>query len=1044
MKISEFSVKHSLLINLISVFILIAGFYTLFISKIRKEAFPEVSFDTVIITTTYPGATPEEVEKLVTTPIEKELKGVDGVKEFTSSSTDNVSFISVEISEDVKDKAKVINDIQKAVDRVRGLPAEVEEDPQVTEITSGEIPVVKIALSGEMSEWDLQKEAENLEDILEDIQGVSSISREGFRDKEVWVEVNPDKMKEYHVSLDEIMQALNKRNISIPAGKIRGAEREFSIRTTGEFYQTEEIENVVIRANAAGNWIYVKDVASVRFAFEEEDSINKSSGTRALTLTVIKKSSGDAIRIVTAVKKEIDKYSKYANPNLHISYIDDMSFYVKRRLGVLRQNGIIGIFLVLVVLLFFLDSKTALLTAMGIPIAFSATLAIMGFSGISVNLITMFGLIIVLGMLVDDGIIIAENCSRHIEEGLPPRQAAVIGTEEVIKPVTATILTTIAAFIPLMFMEGMIGKFIRGIPVVVTIALCVSLFEALVILPSHIADFVKVKVGEKFKSKKELPWFKNLINFYTLTINKALNKRHLVLAILSVVLILTFIVGKIMPFVLFGSQGIEQFYIKTEAPIGTNLYETEKLMQQVEKIVATLPSSELDAYTTEIGSSGLSHRAFDPSGKTGSHIAQITVYLTPAADRRRDVDDIVEDLRPLMKDVKGFESLYFEKEKEGPPTGKAVAAQIRGEDFKTLDEISQKSIALLKNIPGVIDITTDYEIGRDEIRVVVDEEAATSAYLSVGEIASTIRSAFKGGIATAIKPTKAEEEINVLVMLPEGFRNSKEAFDKILISNKLGNLIPLDNVARIEEKTAVSTIRHLDGKRVITVRADVDNKKITSLKANQILSQELKDISKEYPGYTIKFGGEQEENIKSIQGFIRAFVIAFFCIFMILAANFNSLIQPFIVMMAIPFGLIGVIWAFLLHGLPLSFFMLMGVVGLSGIVVNDSIVLVEFINNLRSKGIDRRTSIIQAGQLRLRPVLLTTITTSLGLTPTAYGIWGGDPFLRPMALTIVWGLICATALTLIVIPCIYAIIDDITMKIAHHGTVRKKNGNNSA
>ena len=1042
MKISEFSVKHSLLINLISIFILIAGFYTLFISKIRKEAFPEVSFDMVIITTVYPGATPNEVEKLVTTPIERELKGVDGIEEFNSSSTDNLSSISVEISEDIKDKDKVIDDIQKAVDRVRGLPSEVEEDPQVTEITSGEIPVINIALSGDMSEWDLQKDAENLEDTLEDIEGVSSISKSGWRDKEVWIEVNPAKIKEYHISLEEIMAALAKRNMSIPAGKIRGG-KEFNIRTTGEFYTVDEIENVVIRANDTGNWLYVKDVAKVKFSFEEEDSISKSLGTRSITLTVIKKSSGDAIRIVAAVKKAVEKYKEYSNPKLHISYIDDMSFYVKRRLGVLKQNGIIGIILVLAVLLFFLNSKTAILTALGLPIAFSATLAIMGFAGISINLITMFGLIIVLGMLVDDGIIIAENCSRYIEEGHPPREAAILGTEEVIKPVTATILTTISAFIPLLFMSGMIGKFIRGIPIVVTIALVASLFEALIILPSHIADFVKIKVGEKFKSKKDLPWFKTLINFYTKIINKALNRRYLILLVISIVSILTFIIAKKMPFTLFGSQGIEQFYIKAETPIGTNLYETERLMRNVEKVVSELPSNELDSYTTEIGSSGLSHRAFDPSGKTGSHIAQITVYLTPSANRKRTVDPIINDLRPLLSNLEGFNKIYFEKEKEGPPTGKAIAIQIRGEDFNILNEISKKADLMLKKIPGVTDIASDYEIGKNEIRVVVDEEAAASAYLSIQDIASNIRSTFKGGIATSIKPTKAEEEIDVLVMFPKNYRNNRETFNKIFIPNKFNNLVPLNKIAKIEDRAAISTIRHLNGKRVVTVRADVDNKKMTSLKANKILSEEMRDIPKEHPGYTVKFGGEQKENVKSIQGFIRAFTIAFFCIFMILAANFNSLIQPFIVMMAIPFGLIGVIWAFLIHGLPLSFFMLMGVVGLSGIVVNDSIVLVEFINNLRKKGVERRKSIVEAGQLRLRPVLLTTITTSLGLTPTAYGIWGGDPFLKPMALTIVWGLICATILTLIVIPCIYAVIDDITMKIAHHGTVRKKNGNNS-
>jgi len=1036
MKISEFSVKHSLLVNLLSAFILIAGFYTIFISRIRKEAFPEVSFDMVIINTVYPGATPEEVEKLVTTPIEKELRGVDGIEEINSTSIDNASTISVEISDDVKNKSKVVNDIQQAVDRVQDLPDEIENNPLVTEITSGEIPVVKVALSGNMTEKELHKCAEDLKDILEDIPDVSSISREGWRDKEVWVEVDPEKLKNFHISMEEIMQALAKRNIGIPAGKIR-SEKEFNIRTTGEFYRKEEIENVIIRANDIGNWLRVKDVAKVRFTFEEENEINKSFGTRSITLTVVKRSSGDAVRIVDQVKKEASKFKKYSNPKLHIAYIDDMSFYVKRRLGVLRQNGIIGILLVLGVLLFFLDSKTALLTALGLPIAFSVTLAIIGFSGMSINLITMFGLIVVLGMLVDDGIIIAENCSRYIESGMTPRKAAVTGTKEVIKPVTTTIITTIAAFSPLLFMEGMVGKFIKGIPIVVIIALLASLFEALIILPSHIADFVKAKTNEKLKSKREAPWFKTLFHFYTRTVTKALNHRYLVLAVLLVVLLLTFVLFKIMPFILFGSEGVDQFYIQAEAPIGTNLYTTEKLIKQVEEKVKLLPENELDAFITQVGSSGLSQKMLDPYGKTGSHIAQVTVYLTPRADRKRNVDEIIKGLRKELKGIKGFDSLYFEKEKEGPPVGKAIAVQIRGEKFETLDKISNEIKAVLSNIKGVMDITSDYELGQNEIRVVVDEEKATQSYLSVGDIAATVRAAFRGGIATSIKPTKAEEEIDVLVKFPEEYCNRKDSFSKILIPNKFNNLIPLPKVAHLEEKIMLNAIHHLDGRRVITVRAGVDNKNITSSKANSILAKELRNIPFEYPGYNITFGGEQKENIKSVKSFLRTFVLAFFLIFMILAANFNSLIQPFIVMMAIPFGLIGVIWAFFFHGLPISFFTLIGIVGLNGIVVNDSIVLVEFINNLRHKGVSRRESIIRGGQLRLRPVLLTTITTSLGLMPTAYGIWGGDPFLRPMALTIVWGIICATALTLIVIPCIYAVIDDITLKLAGHATVRK-------
>ena len=1037
MKISEFSVKNSLLINLISLFILIAGFYTLFVYKIRREAFPEVSYDIVVVTAAYPGAPSQEIERLVTIPIEKELKGVDGIEEMQSTSIENMSNILMKISQDIKDKDKVVDNIQKAVDRVRDLPQGVTDDPVVTEITSGEIPIIQVALSGELSEVKLQECAENLGDILEDIPGVSSISRKGYRDTEVWVEVDPDKMRDAYVSLEEIMLALKKRNMSIPGGKVLGRE-EFSIRTTGEFYTQEEIENVVIRANESGNWLRVKDVATVRFSFEDEDIINKSYGMRAINLTVIKRATGDAIKIVEEVKKEVENFFTQSGPKLKTAYINDISYYITRRLGVLKNNGIIGIFLICCVLMLFLNFRVALITALGLPIAFSATIALMGLLGLSINLITMFGLIIVLGMLVDDGIIIAENCSRYLEKGFNSREAAILGTREVAKPVTVTIITTIAAFSPLMFMGWMLGKFIWGIPLVVIIALSASLFEALVILPSHFSDFVHF--GKKnFKSRKELPWFKQLLKFYTNIVNKALNRRYWVLLGLIILFSLTIILAKSMPFVLFSTEeGIEQFWIRAEAPVGTSLYATNELIEQVEAKVKELPQNQLDAYTTQIGSIGETWM-FDPYGKSGSHTAQIAVHLTPYTERKRTVSQIISGLKEKIKGIEGFDKIYFEKQEGGPPIGKAVAVKIKGEKFSVLKEISDEIIGFLKGTEGVLDITSDYEVGRSEIRVVVNQEEAARTYLSVEDIASSIRNVFHGGVATSIKPVKAEEEIDVLVRFPEEYRDKVEVFDKIFIPNKFGNLIPLNKVAHLEDKESLTRIRHLGGKRVITIRADVDIKTITSLKVNNLLEKEFKDIPQKYSGYRIEYGGEQQENVRSGKDFIRAFGLAIFLIFLILAANFNSLIQPAVVMMAIPFGLIGVIWAFFFHGLTLSFFMLMGLAGLMGIVVNDSIVLVEFVNNLRRKGVKRRESIVSAGQLRLRPVLLTTITTALGLTPTAYGIWGGDPFLRPMALTIVWGIICATVLTLIVLPCIYAIIDDIDFKLTGHTTVKKFN-----
>jgi len=1034
MKLAEFSVKQSLFINLLSVFVIIAGVAAAI--GMSREAFPNISFDMIMVTTSYPGASAEEVEKLVTIPLEKELKEVDDIEEMRSSSIEGLSTIVLKLEAGVKNKDDVVNNIQRAVDRVKNLPKDIYDDPLVADRESKDVPMIGIALSGELDEKVIQDIAEDLEDEILDVDGVATIRRYGWRDREMWVEADPDRLSEYHMSIEEIMGSLDRRNVSIPGGSILQGPDEFNIRTTGEFYTKEEIENVIIRANDAGNWIRVKDVAVVKDTFHDEDLINKAFGTRCVYLLVIKKASADAIDVVHRTRDVVSDFMKNQPPELKLAYVDDLSFYIKRRLSTLGRNGIVGFILVIASLLTFLNRRVALVTALGIPIAFLATFVAMSFLGYSINLITMFGLIVVLGMLVDDGIIIAENCYRYMEGGMLPRKAAVTGTQEVIKPVTATILTTMATYTPLMMMTGLLGQFIKYIPIVIIIALAASMFEAFIILPSHIADFVKLKKDKTGKvfSKKDTVWFQKLLGFYTRVLTDAIKRRYKVCTgVFLTFLVCLILAVKVIPFELFSSRGVEIFFVRAEAKIGIPLDETSRRISRVEDEILKLPKNELDAFITQVGM--IAEDPDSPHVRRGSHLVQIIVYLTPERERRRSAGEIIDDLRTKTKGVRGFERLYYEKVKPGPPVGKPVAIKVRGEHYNVMEEIADRFKTYLNTIRGVSDVSDDHEMGKEEIMVVVNEDAATKAYLTVGEVAASVRNAFEGGIATSIKREKAAEEIDVLVRFPEDKRNNFKAFDKILIPNKFGNLIPLKKVASLDKRRGIFAVSHLDGKRVINISADVDAEIIKSVEANRMVMNKFKTIEQEYPGYTVKYGGEQKETAKSMRSLLKAFILAFILVFMILSTNFKSLIQPLVVMVAIPFGIIGVVFMFLLHREPFSFLAIIGIVGLSGVVVNDSIVLVDFINRLREKGIDRRNSIIEAGQLRLRPVILTTVTTVLGLMPVAYGIGGGDPMLIPMALAMCWGLAFATALTLIVIPCIYAIIDDITLKIVHRSTV---------
>jgi len=1037
MSLPRFSVKQSLFVNLVSLIIVIIGVLVLF--GMNREIFPNVDFETVTVTTIYPGATPLDIEKLISVPIEKELKEVDGVKEIKSSSSSGTSLIIIKIEPDEKDKKKVIDDIESAVDRVKDLPKDITQDPIVTEITSKQYPVIEVSLSGNMSEANLQNYADALEDELEDIKGVAKVSKSGYRDREIQVHLDPDKMKDFYVSFDEVEQALSNRNISIPAGEINTETTEYSIRTTGEFTTASDIEDVIIRANDLGNWLKIKDVAKVEDSFKKEEIIYKTLGTRSVNLVVMKKESGDALDVVDEVKEVSEQFLKNCPDDLNISYVNDYSFFARRRLNVLKNNGWASLVLVILAVLLFLQWRVAAVTILGIPIAFFTTFIVMSMMGITINLISMFGLIIVLGMLVDDGIIVAENVYRYMEEGFPPRVAAVKGSEEVMKAVTTAVFTTIAAFSPLLFMSGIIGKFIRHIPTVLIIALLASLAEALIILPSHLADFVKIKLDAKGKPiglAKELKWFKRLVNFYTKVVRFAIKRKYKVLAGLTVTLIICGLLATgVIKFILFPGSGINFFFVRGEAPIGTPLIKTNELIAPIEEIVSQIPQEELDTYVTSVGS--IAEDRNDPFAGEGSNLVQVTAYLVPEQDRKRSVEQILADVRQKAKDVQGFSELRFDMPESGPPVGKAVEAKIRGEDFDTLDKIASEFMDYLKTINGTTDITWDHKAGKEEIRVKVDNNKATLAGLSVNQIAKTVRAVFEGTIATKIKPVKAEEETDVTIMFPKETSGDITVFENILVRNTFGNLISLRKVAKIEKVPGTTTIHHLNGKRVVTASCNVDTDKTTSLKVNRSLGKKFKDISKRYLGYSVKYGGEQEETLESLMSLLAAFFYAFLIIYLILASSFRSIIQPLIIMLAIPFGLIGVIFAFMLHGMPFSFFAILGVVGLNGIVVNDSIVLVNFINKLRNEGMSRYDSIVKAGQMRMRPVLLTTITTVGSLSTVAYGIGGKDPFLVPMALSICWGISFATILTLVVIPCIYSIVDDIAMKITKRSSMIK-------
>lgn len=1029
--LTEFSVKNSLIVNVLSVLILIAGLISL--SQLNREAFPNIEFDIVTVTTMYPSSTPQEVEKLITIPLEKELKSVDEIDEITSVSSEGISLISLKINEDVSNKQAIINDIQRAVDQADDLPSDLPNSPLVRDIKTKDTPVIEISLSGDLPEEELRRYALALEKKILDQRDVSAVKRNGLRDKEIWVQLTPESMTQNHVGLTEVIRALSLQNTTLPGGKFYDeSNREYILKTSGAFENKDDVARTVVRASTLGEWIRVGDIALVEDKFAEETIINKTRGTRSINLVVIKRAKGDSIRLVDDIKVLASDFLKTAPSELEISYINDLSFYIRRRLNVLINNGVVGLVLVAISLFLFLSVGTAIGACIGIPTALLLTFSLMNGFDISINLLSLFGLIMVLGMLVDEDIVIAENVYRHIEdEHEDVKTAAINGANEVSTPVVATALTTIAAFIPIYFMGGIMGKFTQHIPTIIIITLAASLVEAIIILPSHVSDITLQlrKFSKRFrKTEHKRPakghaMLERILKVYQKVLRNALRFRYLYLLGLMLAFggSMALAAKNIKKFQLFPKGGVEIFFIRAEGTVGDSLQRTSEKLKPLEEIVQNLPKNELDTYATQVGI--MRDNPNDPMTKRGSHLAQIAVYLTPEADRDRSAKQITEAVREQAKKVKGFQKINFDEVRSGPPTGKPVQVRILGDDYATMELIAERFVAELKKIDGVSDAKDDYDLDKDEIQVKVDAVQAAQMGLTLQDIALTVRYAFEGAEATTIK--SSEEEIGVVVKFPPRFRSNQKALENLLIQNSAGRLIPLSRVASLNKEKTVRSIIHFDTSRNINVTANIDPMKIGSLEVMNQLKKRLAPFMAKYPNYRAVYGGEGQDTQESLENLKQAFYLAVGLILFILITMFRSLIQPLIIVFTIPFTIIGVIVAFELHDKNLNFMAILGIVGLTGVVVDAGIILIDFINKYRKAGMSLQEAIVKGSLTRFRAIVLITFTTALGLVPAAYGIGGSDPFIAPMAMALNYGMVFSTVLTLIYIPIFMVVLDDI-------------------
>ncbi|MCK4395627.1 efflux RND transporter permease subunit [candidate division WOR-3 bacterium] len=1024
-KMLEFFISNKLLVNILIVVVFIFGIYSFL--HIQQDVMPNVDFDLMFIEVFYPGASPSDVEVNAVVPIEREIAKITGIEEYTSLSIENSGSIFITIDSDVDDKQSVKDEVFRSITlgNIPDLPSEIEDirivdrNPKLREVYA--IAVFPKDTIG-VSEAELYAYVDRLEDKLLKVTGVSDVKETGYRDREIHINVNPNNAKRLQVSLNEIVQSIQTRNIRSTGGTIQSLYEEQSVVTIGQFDDPMDVGDVIIRSTFTGTRVRIKDIAHVEDGFEEENVQVRVNKEKAVVLGIVKKANADIMATVDNIENLLKNDKELASEKFDIRVVSDGSLSIDALLKVVESNAIIGFILVIVVLLIFLDFRTSFWTAFGLPISMLIVMAFMYLTGYTLNILSLCAMIMVLGMLVDDGIVIAENVYAKKRSGMSPIEATTGGTLEVIPPVVASHITTIVAFLPTLMITGRMGKFIAVFPIVVTVMLIASFFEAIFILPSHLAH-------SKIALKKGKDWFEPITRFYERILKKVLKWRYLVVVIFIGILIGAIFISRdtIKNFVLFYDDSAEKININLDAPKGTSLEAMADLTSEVEdRVQKIIPEELLISSMASIGK----HYKRQISAEKYENWATVGIALIPKSERTATAKDIIAELRREInvKKLPQFTKIQMSAEKMGPSTGEAFNVKIIGHNKGDVDSVRAQMEAFLATIPGVKDIGNDQIEGKKELILKFNYEHLARLGLTVQDVASTVRTAYYGTNATSIETS--DKRLNFRVKVDDAFQKNEKFLLQLLIPNRQGRLIRIGDVANIESRESDANVNHYDGARAVTVTADVNEEVITPSQVTRMVMEEFRDVPKLFPNIYLGVGGEARETMMSIVDLAIAFAIASLLIYLVLILLFKSLSQPFVILLTIPFGVIGALVAFTAHGIPLTFLGIIGIIGLSGVVVNDSVVMIHFINKIfaGSSAPDKKQAIdaIATGaKKRLRPIILTTVTTVAAVMPTVYGIGGTSQMIVPVVMAMAYGLLFATLLTLVFTPSLYMINTDI-------------------
>ena len=1034
--LGKWSVEHRVTVNLLMIFIIVAGVMT--VKNMRREMFPQFALDFIDINVTYPGATPQEVEEGICLKIEEQLKGIEGVKTIYSTALEGNGDVFLELEKGV-DVSEKLNDIKTEVDLIDSFPDEAE-DPVITEIKQND-PAITIAVYGDVDEKTLKETAKKIKNDLVNTDIISLAQLIGTRDYEISIELSEQSLRRFNLSFDQVVRAVKTSSIDLPGGKIKTEGEEIIVRAKGKLYTGEEFEKIPIVTMKDGTQVLLGDVATVIDGFKDTDLATRFNGKPAVLVQVNRTSTQDTIAISKAVKKYVAENIDNQPAGVHLAQWQDLAEMVQDRIDLLMKNGIQGIILVFIVLALFLNLGLAFWVALGIPISFMGAFVVLNYMGASINMLSLFGFIMTLGILVDDAIIVGENVYSHYSKGKSPKQAVIDSMGQVGGPVIMAIITTIVAFTPLMYIAGIMGKFMAIMPQVVIVILSFSLIEALIILPAHLEH----SLSQTDKFKKIFQWHewirgkieKRLEKFINTTYTKALKytlkNRYFTLAIGIGILIISLgaLAGGHIPFVFMPKGDSNWINVKLVYPQGTPFEVTEQSVKYIEDAAKKLNESLKDELNTDkplivetFSLVGVIPRRDWSPGIYGAHCGQISIEVLPAGDRPGlPVTDIIEKWRGHVGTLPGTDELTYSV-LSGGPAGNPIEIRLIGDDFDQLTKAAEDLKVEISTYPGIFDVTDNFRPGKMEKRITI-KDGAKSIGVTMADIANQTRQAYYGDEVLQIQ--RGEDDLKAVVRYAEDERKKVASIEEMRIRTADGREIPLGEVAEITDIRSYSVIRRVNKKRVITVIADIDEDVGNASETVRDLDKKfLKDLTLKYPGIQYDLEGQAKRTNESVNSLQTGFLFALMGIYLLLASQFKSYMQPVIIMAAIPFGLVGAIIGHFIMGFPITIISFFGIVALSGIVVNDSLILIDFINSKIRQGEEVLKAVMESGKDRFRPVLLTSITTIAGLFPLLLETSFQAQFLIPMAISICFGLMIATLLTLLYVPSLYLIVKDIT------------------